>query len=175
MTHVYRNPSRRSERRRVWWAVLAASLLAGPMARAAGNIDPANNFAWSENAGWINFAPTNGGVTVAAGQGLSGYAWAENIGWIQLACTNNSTCNNTSATDWGVKLTGKNALQGFAWSENAGWINFGPTNGGVTITNGWFYGYAWSENVGWIHLNGSPTYGVRTTANLVTGMAIYFR
>jgi len=106
MTHVHRNLSRRSERRRVWWAVLAASLLAGPMARAAGNIDPANNF---------------------------------------------------------------------AWSENAGWINFGPTNGGVTITNGSFYGYAWSENVGWIHLNGSPTYGVRTTANLVAGMAIYFR
>lgn len=158
---------------RLGWAMGAAALLTGSMVWAAGNIDPANNFAWSENAGWINFAPTNGGVTVTTA-GLSGYAWAENIGWVQLAYPG-STYNNTSATDWGVKMTGKNALQGFAWSENAGWVNFASQYGGVTITNGWLYGYAWSANVGWIHFNGSPTYGVRTTANLVRGMVVFFQ
>lgn len=61
----------------------------------------------------------------------------------------------------------------FAWSENAGWINFAPTNGGVTLqSDGQFAGYAWSETFGWIHLNGSPTYGVRTTAALWAGTCV---
>jgi len=28
------------------------------------NIDPTDKYAWSTNAGWINFAPTHGGVTI---------------------------------------------------------------------------------------------------------------
>ena len=155
------------------WATGLAALLAGSITWAGGNIDQANSFAWSENAGWINFAPSNAVVTVTAGQGLSGYAWAENIGWIKLAAVG-STYGNTTTNDWGVKLAGK-TLSGFAWSENTGWINFAPSNGGVTISNGWFNGYAWSENVGWIHLNGTPTYGVRTTASLVVGTIITIR
>lgn len=150
----------------IGWAVGLAAVLAGAVVWADGNIDPAHAFAWSEDAGWINFAPSNGGATVRASWGLSGYVWAENLGWIHLAATN-STYNNTSAADWGVKLVGK-ALQGFAWSENAGWVNFAPSNGGVTISNGWFTGYAWGENVGWIHMNGT-NYGVRTTLSLGSG------
>jgi len=154
----------------IGWAVALVTVLAGSVSLADGNIDPANNFAWSENAGWVNFAPSNGNVTVTAGRGLSGYAWAENIGWIKLAAVG-STYQNTTKNDWGVKLVGT-ALQGFAWSENAGWINFVPSNGGVTISQGWLKGYAWSENAGWIHLNNKPTYGVRTTANLSGGTAL---
>jgi len=147
------------------WAMGLAVLLAGSMAWATGNIDTNNNFAWAENAGWVNFAPTNGGVTVTTA-GISGYAWAENIGWIQLAAVG-STYQNTTTNDWGVHLTGS-TLHGFAWSENAGWINFAPQYGGVTIQSGGrFDGYAWGENVGWIHFkNASPAYGVRTTATL---------
>jgi hypothetical protein len=159
---------------------LAVVVVAGSMVLADGNIDPTNNFAWSENAGWINFAPSNGGVTVTAYQGLSGYAWAENIGWVQLAYPN-TTYLNTSATDWGVKIV-NNALQGFAWSENAGWINFNPGNNSqVTIdpATGQFDGYAWGESVGWIHLRGTAkdatTYGVRTTASLRVGTSVFFR
>jgi len=159
-------------RKAIGWAMgLAVVVVAGSMVLADGNIDPANNFAWSENAGWINFAPTNGGVTATAYHGLSGYAWAENIGWIKLAAVG-STYGNTTTNNWGVKLVGT-ALQGFAWSENAGWINFASSNGGVTISNGWLTGYAWSENAGWIHLNGSSTYGVRTTASLVNGTSFF--
>jgi len=158
-------------RNAVGGALGLAVALAASMTWATGNIDTNNCFAWSENAGWINFAPQSGGVTVTPA-GLSGYAWAENIGWVQLAYTNQTTYNNTSATDWGVKLVGK-ALQGFAWSESVGWINFNPQYGGVTITNGWFYGYAWSENLGWIHFkNASPAYGVRTTATPL-GSAVF--
>jgi hypothetical protein len=44
-----------------------------------------SGFAWSANAGWINFNPTHGGVTVdPVTGGFEGYAWAENIGWIQF-------------------------------------------------------------------------------------------
>ncbi len=136
-------------------------LLVGSMARAEGNIDPTEKFVWSENAGWINFASTHGGVTVKS-DGLSGYAWAENIGWIKLAA-NDSTYANTTKDNWGAKLV-SGALQGYAWSENAGWINFAPTHGGVTLSSGRLYGYAWGENVGWIHFrNENPAYGVRTT------------
>lgn len=156
-------------RKTIGWAMVLAVAVAGSMVLADGNIDPANNFAWSENAGWINFAPTNGGVTVRVGHGLSGFAWAENIGWIKLAAVG-STYGNTTTNDWGVKLVGK-TLQGFGWSENAGWINFAPTNGGVAISNGWLNGYAWSENAGWIHLNGT-NYGVRTTVSMGTGTAM---
>ena len=34
------------------------------MALAAGNISPTNKWAWSTNAGWVNFNPANGSVTV---------------------------------------------------------------------------------------------------------------
>ena len=154
---------------------LAQAVLAG------GDIDTNNNFAWAENAGWVNFASTNSGVTVSR-TGLSGCAWAENIGWVQLG-NGKLPYGNSGATDWGVNAT-KGAgpvwtLSGFAWSENCGWINFSPSNSVVTIdgATGRFNGYAWSENLGWIHLrNASPAYGVITTARLIpTGTAFMFR
>jgi len=149
---------------RLGWTLGLAALLVGSVAWADGNIDPSANFAWSKNAGWVNFAPSSGGVTVKT-SGLSGFAWAENIGWIELAAPG-SSYDNTTTNNWGVKLVGQN-LQGFAWSRNVGWINFAPANGGVTIQGGgWFGGYAWGENVGWIHFkNASPAYGVRTTTS----------
>ncbi|MBN1814510.1 MAG: hypothetical protein JXA14_21900, partial [Anaerolineae bacterium] len=45
--------------------------------------DPAGGCAWSTNAGWIDFSPPYGGVTVYADH-LEGYAWGENVGWIRL-------------------------------------------------------------------------------------------
>jgi len=157
----------------IGWVMGLVAVLAGSMAWANGNIDPAEKFAWAENAGWINLAPADGGVTVAS-SGLSGYAWAENVGWIKLAAVS-STYGNTSKDDWGVKLVGK-TLQGFAWSENAGWINFAPKDGGVLIrSDGRFDGYAWGENVGWLHFrNASLAYGVRTTASPWAGTTILF-
>ncbi|OQW91566.1 MAG: hypothetical protein BWK78_04215, partial [Thiotrichaceae bacterium IS1] len=133
---------------------------------AANNISPTDKYAWSTHAGWVNFLPTNGGVTVAADH-LEGYAWAENVGWLRLGTYTsggNYTYGNTSATDYGVNIDASGNCSGYAWSTNAGWINFKPTNGGVTVdlTTGRFDGYAWSENVGWIHFqNASPAYNVR--------------
>ncbi|MDO8468781.1 MAG: S-layer homology domain-containing protein [Candidatus Peribacter sp.] len=119
-----------------------------------GTIDATNRYAWSENAGWIDFGSTEGNVHVTD-TALSGYAWGETVGWISLNCSNTSSC---STVDYKVTNDGEGALGGNAWSENLGWIQFAPTNGGVTIGSaGDFAGYAWGENIGWIVFNCSTT------------------
>ena len=148
-------------------AALFLALLVVTTALAAGNIDATNKWAWSTNAGWINFAPDNGGVTVFSDH-LEGYAWAENIGWVRLGTCSGSSCThtNTTAANYGVNNDGVGNLSGYAWGTNVGWINFNPSNGGVTVdpATGSFDGYAWGENIGWIHFkNSSPAYNVVTT------------
>jgi hypothetical protein len=76
------------------------------MVEAAGNIDSVNKWACSTNAGWINFNPTHGGVTVCADH-LEGYAWGENIGWIRLGTFSGCaahTYSNTSTADYELFL-----------------------------------------------------------------------
>ena len=148
-------------------AALFLALLVVTTALAAGNIDATNKWAWSTNAGWINFAPDNGGVTVFSDH-LEGYAWAENIGWVRLGTCSGSSCThtNTTAANYGVNNDGVGNLSGYAWGTNVGWINFNPSNGGVTVdpATGSFDGYAWGENIGWSHFkNSSPAYNVVTT------------
>ena len=79
------------------------ALIATTLAPAslAAPIDPKLAFAFSENADWINFAPTHGGVDIAV-DGLTGFAWGENIGWIKLGSDAGPPYNNSNAGDWGV-------------------------------------------------------------------------
>jgi len=138
---------------------ITAALLSAAYAATNSNIDPQARWAWSTNAGWINFDPPNGGVTVCDDH-LEGYAWGENVGWIRLGTYTGGdahTYGNTSAADYGVNRGGHGALSGYAWGTDVGWINFCPDDGGVTIdpVSGDFSGYAWGENVGWINLNSS--------------------
>jgi hypothetical protein len=148
--------------------LLAALVLvvAGVVSAQTSNIDADDKWAWGTNVGWINLAPTHGGVTVYSDH-LEGYAWAENIGWIRLGTTGSGDpyYDNTSAADYGVNNDGSGNLSGYAWGTNVGWIKFDPTHGGVTIDSatGRFQGYAWGENVGWIHLDGP--YGVVTSSS----------
>ena len=118
-------------------AVVAVLALACRFA-AAANIQP-DAYAWSENGGWINFAPLSGpGITVADSR-LTGFAWSENFGWIDLAPVGAGVSNDLGR------------LSGYAWGENAGWINFSPPIGGVSIAvSGQFTGWAWGENIGWV-------------------------
>lgn len=144
-------------------ALLAAALTVW----ADGNIDGSAEYAWAENAGWNNYGPTHGGVTVVdngANSYLEGYAWAENIGWIRLGAGSGPYLN-TQADNYGVNMDVSGNLSGYAWSEVAGWINFNPTHNQVTVntSTGSFDGYAWGENIGWVHFkNTSPAYNVRT-------------
>lgn len=136
-----------------------------PAVAATGNISTSDKYAWSENTGWMNFRPSNGGVTVNDTY-LSGYVWAENIGHVKLGNDSGGPYNNTNANDWGVNRDNTGNLSGYAWSENVGWINFNTTHSQVTIdtATGSFDGYAWSENVGWIRFkNGATVYNVVTT------------
>ena len=151
--------------------ILLCSLFDPTTAGASeGNIGTTYKYAWSENSGWLNFRPTNGGVTVN-GTYLSGYAWAENIGWIKLG-SGTGPYNNTTNSNWGVNRdSNTGALSGYAWSENAGWINFSPSDSQVTIntTTGSFDGYAWAENVGWIHFKyDDPEYYVQVAVSTGT-------
>jgi hypothetical protein len=161
---------------RTLFSVLVALIALGlfKIVEAAGSIDPVNKWAWSTNAGWINFNPSNGGVTVC-GDHLEGYAWAENIGWIRLGTFSGCaahTYGNASNADYGVNKNPSGILSGYAWSTNAGWIKFNPAFGGVTISpiTGSFDGYAWSENVGWIHFKGTASIAY----NVVTQLARLF-
>ena len=132
---------------------------------AAGNISSTDKYAWSETSGWLNFAPSGGGVTVYSDH-LEGYAWSENIGWISLGSHIGGgvySYDNSTKDNWGVNWSGT-TLSGYAWSETAGWINFKPTGGGVTLNerSGVMDGYAWGENIGWLRIrNSSPAYGIK--------------
>ena len=158
-----------------------ALCLAGMVQAATGNIDDTDKWAWGANAGWNNFKPTHGGVTVYPDH-LEGYAYEENIGWIRMGShTGGGThhYDNTSNTNYGVNLDASGNLSGYAWGKDIGWINFAPTNGGVTIdlATGSFDGYVWGENIEWIHFkNASPAYNVVVnlpTANAGAGDTIF--
>lgn len=127
---------------------------ATPVFAASGGIDATSRWAWTENAGWLDFGASAGNVLVGD-SALTGYAWAENLGWVSLNCANTDSC---AAVDYKVINDGAGNLSGYAWGENAGWINFAPTGGGVTInSSGEFLGYAWGENTGWIVFNCGTT------------------
>ena len=131
------------------------------------NIDPSDQdmqYAWSENAGWLNFEPSQGPGVHVSGEKLVGWVWAENTGWISLSCQNTNSCGDV---DYGVVNDGSGGLSGFAWGENVGWNNFGPVvpgdpaDYGVRIgREGDFSGWAWGQNIGWIHFGLSDYYVV---------------
>lgn len=98
-----------------------------------GTVSPTEKYAWGENMGWINFAPTNGsnyvGVEVTDTQ-VKGYAWSGDYGWINF---------NPSSSGQGVTNTPSGQLGGYAWSASLGWVSMS----GVTIdANGKFNGVA---------------------------------
>ena len=160
--------------RPIWCEVLLLAvllvLLGISQIAAAASMDPTAKWAWSTNAGWINFNPAVGGDVAVYVDHLEGYIWAENVGWIRLGTDTGGspyTYANTDANNYGVNRDLGGKLTGYGWGANVGWINFAPTGGGVTIDpgTGSFAGYAWGENLGWISLKGGsgPTaYGVVT-------------
>lgn len=72
-----------------------------------------SGFAWGEGIGWVNLAPSDGGV-VNNGEGiLSGYATSEFGGWINFN---------------GVTITSNGEFMGYANSEKFGRISFNCKN-----------------------------------------------
>lgn len=72
-------------------------------AQAKAELGALSGYAWSENAGWINFAPSGGGVSLDNTTGeLKGYAWGENIGWLSFNCLDASSC---ATSDYRVNIS----------------------------------------------------------------------
>jgi hypothetical protein len=133
-----------------WFGVVFSIVIVSttlPIA-ATETIDPnddGSQYAWSENAGWLNAEPLgDGGPGVRIWQTRAeGWMWAENFG-----------------LDYEVTHDGAGNLAGFGWAENAGWVSFSCENTmscatvdyGVIIdpATGEFSGFAWTENIGWI-------------------------
>ena len=141
----------------------ALLLLLGTIAvRAASTVDPANEYAYGANIGWVNAYADNGTNGAVIGQAFcSGYMYGANVGWIHLgsgAPVNNVAYQNNSATDYGINHDGHGSLSGYAYGANIGWINFEATgNPTVNLESGQFSGYVWGANVGWINLSSLAT------------------
>ncbi len=130
--------------------IIATSSSSTSASTTSGTITSPNTFAWSENAGWIDFNASSTAVTITDSE-LTGYAYSENLGWISLNCSNTSSCGTV---DYKVANNAEGTLSGYAWSENAGWIHFAPSTSGVIInSSGEFTGYAYGENIGWINFD----------------------
>lgn len=165
---------------RVLFPLAAAVLvLAGPCPARGDNVDPADDghqWAWSENAGWINAQPLGpGGPGAQVGDfRVEGFLWSENLGWINLGCRDDGSCDDPRL---GVRNDGEGHLSGVAWSENAGFIDFAPAGGGVALVatavegEAEFSGYAWGENVGWIAFSLDEGRAIRTTWSCEAGAA----
>lgn len=98
----------------------------------SGTINSSYKYAWSNVAGYINFAPTNGGLTITD-SAVTGYAWGANTGWIRFNATQSHVTND-----------GEGNLGGYAWDSGGGWISFS----GVTInSSGRFGGTATGSTV----------------------------
>lgn len=136
---------------------------------AQSTVSPTDRYAYSANAGWIDFRPSAADGVVFTESYLSGYAYAANFGWIHLG--DGSPANgfyyvNNSATDYGVNLNVDGTLAGYAYAANIGWIKFEQVYGQPKLDylTGQLSGYAYSANVGWISLDTS-------TSNLLTTLA----
>ncbi len=99
---------------------------------SAGTILSSYKFAWSNNAGYINFENV-----VVDDSALSGYAWSANFGWIKF-----------NPAQGGVENDGTGNLSGSAWGANLGWIDF--DNVTINGDTGEFSGTATGELVGTI-------------------------
>ena len=90
-------------------------------------------YAWGENLGWINFAPTSSGTYLGltiTDSAVTGYAWSKDAGWINFGPVGSSQ---------GVTNTPDGSLGGSAWSTALGWIAMS----GVSIdSTGTFHGLA---------------------------------
>jgi hypothetical protein len=122
---------RLNQRNNVAFGAFLLFFLAGASVACAsqtsGTIDPAHKYAWGNVAGYVNFAPTNGGLTITD-SAITGYAWGANTGWINFNASQSHVTNDSHGT-----------LGGFAWDSGGGWISFT----GVTIdTIGRFHGTA---------------------------------
>lgn len=134
---------------------------------AQSTISTTNRYAYSANAGWIDFRPNATDGVVVSETFLSGYAYAANFGWISFGdgtpdnqySYSNSSDIFANPEDFGINISETGGLSGYAYSANIGWILFDPAHGApiLNFLTGQITGYAYSANIGWISLNTSQS------------------
>jgi hypothetical protein len=122
------------------------------------SISSTNQFAYSSNAGWINFRPNSENGAQVHENLLCGYAYAANFGWIHFgdgSPDNGHKYSNNSSTDYGINLNADGSLEGKAFAPNIGWVSFEKIWGQprINYSTGRFSGFAYSGNIGWISLD----------------------
>jgi hypothetical protein len=157
-----------------WILLLICCLKASVAMGAETTIHPENSFAWSGNAGWLNW---RGNVTDGAQVGefvCSGHVYSANTGWIHLGSglpANGVSYLNNSSSDFGVNRDGLGNLSGLAYGANIGWLLFtNRTSTGASFDGprvdpltGRFSGSVYGSNIGWISLSNAVAH-VQTTA-----------
>lgn len=132
-----------------------------------------NDWAWSDNIGWIQMDPSPGGVFIDNSTGaFSGYAWSDNIGWIDFTDTKLDWLNG-QVSGWAKAVAGDAAS---GWDGLISMRGASPDYGvNVNLSTGAFSGYAWgSDVVGWVDfskatLTAVPTLFVSLAANPSVG------
>ena len=114
-----------------------------------------SGFAWSENAGWIDFGTSTSpstrpyGVTIDSNGDFQGYAYAENLGWISFNSSNDSgsQIDYKISTNW-VPVSRRGVASGL--------VAYYPLNSDTRD---------YSEN----HINGSDSGATRVISGKVDG------
>jgi hypothetical protein len=130
-----------------------------------------SGYIWSENLGWINLAPTEGGVDNTTGGVLSGYGWGDTASWVNFDPTHGGVTINTTTGEF----------SGYAWISNAGWMRFDcsladacvetdwrPTVGTTTGTSGTTGGHGPGPGSGTTTGTGTTATGTTTTGTGTT-------
>jgi len=100
-------------------------------AQADTTISPTLKYAYSADAGWINFRhdqPASPNGVIVGESFFAGLAYGANFGWINFGDgtpADGMEYQNNSATDFGVNHDGAGCLSGMAYGANTGWINLG--------------------------------------------------
>ncbi len=125
---------------------------------AQSTISASDKYAYSANAGWLDFRPSAHDGSRVLDTVLAGFSYAANFGWTHFGDgtpDNGHTYSNSSASDYGVNLSPVGALTGYAYAANIGWITFEQMHGQpkLDLRTGKFSGNAYSANLGWIALD----------------------
>jgi hypothetical protein len=86
-------------------------------------------YAWGDEIGWINMAPTGAGVTVDPATGIMyGTAFSSIGGWVNFRPTNG-----------GVTINASGEFAGYAWVGGlyGGWIKFDCSSPGTCVKTDW--------------------------------------
>ena len=137
---------------------LALFALTSVCLHGQSTISATDRYAYSANAGWIDFRADASNGTRVLDTCLAGFAYAANFGWIHLgdgSPANGHTYANSSASDFGVNISPAGLLTGSAYAANIGWITFEQTHGQpeLNLITGKITGHAYAANLGWIALD----------------------